>query len=100
VDDEDELVGLCEGRFASLKEAFTLVGGVSMVAGDLRSYSLEELVKLVKEKSGPWELLPPWLDANNLRRLLRDYESPAVAKKAKVAEVIPPVVFGADQGKS
>ena len=100
VDDEDELVGLCEGEFVDLKAAFTLGGGASMRVKHLRSYSLEELVKLVKEKSGPWELLPPWLDANNLRRLLRDYESPAVTKKAKVAESIPPVVFRADQGKS
>ena len=100
VDNEDELVGLCEGEYGGLKAAFTLGGGASMRVKHLRSYSLEELVKLVKEKSGPWELLPPWLDANNLRCLLRDYKSPAVTKKAKVAESIPPVVFRADQGKA
>ena len=100
VDDEDELVGLCEGRFAGLKKAFTLAGGASMLVGDLRSYTEDALKELVKEKTGPWELLPPWLDTVDLRRLLRDSQSPAVAKKAKVAEMIPPVVFRADQGKS
>jgi hypothetical protein len=100
VDDEDELVGLCEGRFGGLKKAFALGSGGSMVAGDLRSYSLEELKDEVKKEGGEWKLVPPWLDANNLRPLLRDYESPAVTKKAKVAESIPPVVFRADQGKS
>ena len=98
VDDERELVGLCEGEYVGLKAAFTLGGGASMRVKHLRSYSLEELKKLVREKSGPWEFLPPWLDAVDLRRLLRDDQSPAVAKKAKVAGTILPVVFGADQG--
>ena len=100
VDNEDELVRLCEGEYGGLKTAFSLGGGVSMRVKHLRSYTEASLKELVREKSGPWELLPPWLDANNLRPLLRDYESPAVTKKAKAAESIPPVVFRADQGKS
>ena len=100
VDDEDELVGLCEGEYVGLKAAFALGSGASMRVKHLRSLSLEELKVEVEKRGGDRILVPPWLDANNLRRLLRDYESPAVMKKAKAAESIPPVVFRADQGKS
>ena len=100
VDDEDELVGLCEGEFVDLKAAFTLGSGASMRVKHLRSLSLEELKVEVEKRGGDRILLPPWLDTVDLRRLLRDSQSPAVAKKAKVAEMIPPVVFRADQGKS
>ena len=100
VDDEDELVGLCEGEYVGLKAAFTLSGGASMRVKHLRSLSLEELKVEVENRGGDRILVPSWLDASNLRCLLRDYKSPAVAKKAKVAESIPPVVFRADQGKS
>jgi hypothetical protein len=54
----------------------------------------------VEKRGGERLLVLPWLDAKNLHPLLRDYQSPAVTKKAKVAESIPPVVFRADQGKS
>ena len=100
VDDEDELVGLCEGRFAGLKKAFTLAGGASMLVRDLRSYTEDRLLDEVEKRGGERPRVLPWLDATNLRTLLRDYESPAVTKKAKVAESIPPVVFRADQGKA
>jgi hypothetical protein len=54
----------------------------------------------VEKRGGERLLVLPWLDANNLHPLLRDYETPAGTKKAKKAESIPPVVFRADQGKS
>ena len=96
VDDEDELVGLCEGEYVGLKAAFTLGGGTSMRVKHMRSYTEDRLLDEVEKRGGERLLVLPWLDAYNLRPLLR--ESPAVTKKAKVAEVIPPVVFGADQG--
>lgn len=99
-DGEDELVGLCVGEYVGLKAAFTLVGGASMRVKHLWSYTEDRLLDEVEKRGGERLLVLPWLDAYNLRPLLRDYESPAMVKKAKVAEVIPPVVFRADQGKS
>jgi hypothetical protein len=96
--DEEELVPLCVGRFAGLKGAFTLQGGASMMVLDIRSYSAAELQDLVQKKGGIWELVPAWLDENDLRSLLRDYQDPAEVKKVKVAP-IPSGVFGEGQSK-
>ena len=46
-----------------------------MLITDLRSYTEETLKKHVKEEGGPHGLVPPWLDANNLRPLLRDAQA-------------------------
>lgn len=97
--DEVELVGMCVGRFQGLKDAFTLQGGSSMMVEDIRSYSFAELQAMVEKKNCPWELVPPWLDANDLRPLLRDYVAPAELKKAKPAISIPSGLFGEGQSK-
>jgi hypothetical protein len=98
VSDDDELVRLCEGEFSELAGAFKLGSGASMRVKHLRSYTEGTLKELVQEKKCAWELLPSWLDANNLRVLLRDYQSPSMVKKLKVAQSIPPLVFGENQG--
>ena len=52
------------------------------------------------EKNGQNPLLAlAWLDANNLRSLLRDSEGLASVKKAKVSTAIPSMVFGEGQSK-
>jgi hypothetical protein len=83
VGDDEELVGLCEGDCVVLKAAFSLGGGGTMKAKHLNSYTEATLKELVRDKSGPWELLLPWLDETGLRRRLRDYQSSTLAKKAK-----------------
>ena len=82
--DDEELVGLCEGRFVGLQAAFSLGGGGSMLAKDLNSYTEATLMALA-EKDAPVasKLLLPWLDETGLRRRLRDYQSPTLAKKVK-----------------
>ncbi len=86
---EQELVALCKDDYVGLKAAFTLGEGASMRVKHLRSYTEGTLKELVKDKSGPWELLPPWLDANNLRHRLRDYQDPDIFKKAKTVVDLP-----------
>lgn len=87
--DEQELVPLCVGEYESLMDAFTLQGGASMRVKHIRSYSVAELQDLVQKKGGIWELVPAWLDANDLRSLLRDYQDPAAVKKPKVLINVP-----------
>ena len=91
---------LCVGEYGGLKGAFTLQGEASMRVKHIRSYSVAELQELVKKKEGAWELVPAWLDANDLRPLLRDYQNPADLKKVKVTPVVPPGVFAEGQGTS
>ena len=83
VGDDEELVGLCQGRFVGLQAAFSLGGGGSMLAKDLNSYTEERLLEEVERRGGERILLLPWLDDMGLRRRLRDYQSPTLAKKAK-----------------
>lgn len=97
--DDEELVPLCVDRFAGLKDSFTLQGGASMKVSDIRSFSLGDLQDLVSREKGDWKLVPAWLDANNLRPLLRNYLDPAEVKKSKVAS-IPSGVFGEGQSNN
>jgi hypothetical protein len=83
VGDDEELVGLCEGRFVGLQAAFSLGGGGSMLAKDLNSYTEATLMAFVKGEEAPSGLVPSWLDETGLRRRLRDYQSPTLAKKVK-----------------
>jgi hypothetical protein len=83
VKDDDDLVFRCEGEFVGLRAAFALQGGASMKVSDLRSYTSSELMDHVMKHNGPDGLVLPWLDATNLRRVLRDYQSPTILKKAK-----------------
>ena len=75
VQDDYELVAMCTGRFGSLRDAFKLVDGSSMLVTDLRSFTEASLNNLVEKKGGTWELVAPWLDANKLRPLLRDAQA-------------------------
>ena len=83
VGDDEELVGLCQGDFVGLKAAFSLDGGGSMKAKHLNSYTEATLMAFVKGEEAPSGLVPSWLDETGLRRRLRDYQSPTLAKKAK-----------------
>ena len=83
VGDDEELVGLCQGRFVGLQAAFSLGGGGSMLVKDLNSYTEATLMAFVKGEEAPSGLVPSWLDETGLRRRLRDYQSPTLAKKAK-----------------
>ncbi len=88
VKDDDELVSFCEGEYAydGLKAAFTLGGATFMRARHLRSYTEAQLLDDLEKQGVNRLLVRPWLDDNNLRRFLRDYQSPAAVKKAKTAE--------------
>ncbi len=98
VNDEDELVGLCAGEFSELAGAVRLGSGASMRVKHLRSYTEGMVKDYVMKHGGPDGLVPSWLNANSLRVLLRDYQSPTTVKKLKGAKAIPPLVFGEGQG--
>jgi hypothetical protein len=63
-----------------------LQGGKSMCVKHIRSYSVAALQDLVQKDGGDWKLVPVWLDANDLRPLLRDYQDPTEVKKSKLAD--------------
>jgi hypothetical protein len=71
VHDDDELVALCVDEYEDLTPAFKLGNGTSMRIKHLRSYTEASLKAHVMSHGGPDGLVPPWLDSNNLRRLLR-----------------------------
>jgi hypothetical protein len=75
-DGDTQLVPLCTDDYAGLAKAFG-----SLRVKHLKSYTLEELMALVKGEGGPHGLVPPWLDHNNLRSLLRDHQSPAAKRR-------------------
>jgi hypothetical protein len=57
-----------------------------MCVKHIRSYSVAELQEEVERRGGERIVVPAWLDANDLRPLLRDYQDPAEVKKSKLAD--------------
>jgi hypothetical protein len=80
---------LCTGRFAKLGLAFTDADGDSMTVADLQSYTEETLKEHVLLHKGPDGLVPPWLDANSLRPLLRVVEQASPATTATGPQLVP-----------
>jgi hypothetical protein len=96
VQDDDELVALCVDEFQGLKKTFEQSG---LRVKHLRSYSEESLIRYVRSHGGPDGLVPPWLDANNLRSLLRIDQIPNVGGKS-VRLGQPPIDVGSISSSS
>jgi hypothetical protein len=67
---ETALEALCGGRFQHLAASFKNAG-YSMIVGDLKGYTKEELKAHVDGKGGPDGLVPPWLVEYGLEQFLR-----------------------------
>jgi hypothetical protein len=68
---ETALTALCTGGFAKLARAFTDADGDSMTVAHLQGFTEATLMSFVERKGSSDGLVPSWLDANNLRPLLR-----------------------------
>ena len=62
VGDDEELVGLCQGRFVGLQAAFSLGGGGSMLAKDLNHLKEADVLDEVDKKGINRLLALSWLD--------------------------------------